>query len=157
MMNSSNVQEVTRTRETSWLSFTRHLAEMVVAMVMGMVALAPLWIAVFTLFGCSSLLKHADVHAMAMATDMAIGMALWMRYRGHGRQSILEMVGAMYLPFFVLFGPYWVGLITAGALLTFGHILMVPTMVGVMLRRRAEYSHRGHHRTGLPQVARKRW
>jgi hypothetical protein len=148
-MTTSNVVETTRGQETSWLSFTRHLVEMVVAMVVGMVVLAPLWIGVFALLGCSSLLEHADMHAMAMATDMAIGMALWMRYRGHGRQSILEMAAAMYLPFFVLFVPYWLGLISAGDMLTFGHVLMVPAMVGVMLRRRAEYSHRGHHHTGL--------
>jgi hypothetical protein len=75
-----------------------------------------------------------------MATDMTIGMSLWMRYRGHGRRSIGEMAGAMYAPFIVLFAPYWAGLIPGGTMLLLGHVLMLPCMIAVMLHRRDEYS-----------------
>jgi hypothetical protein len=83
-----------------------------------------------------------------MATDMTIGMSLWMRYCGHGWASIAEMAGAMYLPFVALFGPYWAGLVSGDTMLLAGHVLMLPCMVAVMLRRRDEYSqnHRHHHR-----------
>ncbi|MHC8503747.1 hypothetical protein ACVGVP_09520 [Pseudonocardia artemisiae] len=40
-----------------------------------------------------------------MATNMTIGMSLWMRYRGHGWRSITEMGASMYIPFIVLFVP----------------------------------------------------
>lgn len=135
-------------RTTSWWHFLRHFAEMVAAMIVGMAVLAPVWVGIFALLRCSSLLEHADVHALVMATDMTIGMSLWMRHRGHGWASIGEMAGAMYLPFLVLFGPYWAGVVSAEMMLTGGHVLMLPCMVGVMLRRRDEYSqdHGQHHR-----------
>ena len=116
-------------------------------MIVGMAVLAPVWVGMFALLGHSSLLEHADLHALVMATDMTIGMSLWMRHRGHGRASIGEMAAAMYLPFLVLFVPYWAGVVSAGTMLTGGHVLMVPCMVGVMLRRRDEYSqhHSQHH------------
>jgi predicted Na+-dependent transporter len=151
-MNNSKVLDATRTQAASWLSFAWHFAEIVIVMVVGMMALEPLWAGLFALLGRSNVLDRADVDAVAMATDMATGVALWMWYRGHGRQRILEMVGAIYVPFLVFFGPYWLGLITAGTMLTFGHALLVPAILGVMLRHRAEYSHRGHRRIGLPHV-----
>jgi len=120
---------------------------MVAAMIVGMAVLAPVWVGIFALLGHTSLLEHADLHALVMATDMTIGMSLWMRHRGHGWTSIGEMAAAMYLPFLVLFVPYWAGVVSAGTMLTGGHVLMVPCMVGVMLRRRDEYSqhHSQHH------------
>jgi uncharacterized protein YceK len=148
-MTSPSVLSVKPSRTTSWRRFVRHLVEMVAAMIVGMVVLAPVWVGVFALLGCSSLLEHADVHAMAMATDMSAGMALWMRHRHHGWASIGEMVAAMYLPFLLLFVPYWLGLVSAGTMLTAGHALMVPCMIAVMLRRREEYT-RDHHRHPSP-------
>jgi len=75
-------------------------------------------------------------------------MVAWMRFRGHGWASIVEMAAAMYLPFIVLFGPYWAGLVSAETMLLAGHVLMLPCMVAVMLHRREEYSqdHAHHHR-----------
>jgi hypothetical protein len=134
-------------QRTSWRRFVRHFFEMVAAMIVGMAVLAPVWVLVFTLLRCSSLLQHADVHALVMATDMTIGMSLWMRFLGHGWASIAEMAAAMFLPFLALFGPYWAGLISSGTMLLTGHVLMLPCMLVVMLRRREEYSrdHRRHH------------
>jgi hypothetical protein len=138
---------VESSQRTSWRHFILHFVQMVVAMVVGMAVLAPVWVLIFALLRCSSLLQHADVHALVMATDMTIGMSLWMRLRGHGWASIGEMAAAMYVPFVVLFGPYWAGLVSAGMMLLWGHVLMLPCMLAVMLRRRDEYgrAHR-HHR-----------
>lgn len=135
-------------RTTSWWHFIRHFAEMVAAMIVGMAVLAPLWVGIFALLGHSSLLENADLHALVMATDMTIGMSLWMRHRGHGWTAIGEMAAAMYLPFLVLFVPYWAGAVSAETMLTGGHLLMLPCMIGVMLRRRDEYMqhHSRHHR-----------
>jgi hypothetical protein len=146
IVEATNALSAQRSRRVSWRRFVRHFFEMVAAMMVGMAVLAPVWVMLFELLGCSSLLQHADIHAVIMATDMTIGMSLWMRYRGHGWASIAEMAVAMYGPFVVLFAPYWAGLITGGTMLLAGHVLMLPCMVAVMLRRREEYSrdHRQH-------------
>ena len=74
-----------------------------------------------------------------MATNMVIGMSLWMRHRGHGWVGIAEMAVAMYLPFIVLFVPYWAGLLSRGGVLGLGHILMLAAMLMVMLHRQDKY------------------
>ncbi|MEV0158015.1 DJ-1/PfpI family protein [Micromonospora sp. NPDC050686] len=119
--------------------FCVHLLEMVVAMLAGMFALGPLWA-----LALPAAIEHTDVHTLTMATDMAIGMAVWMRVRGHGWAGIGEMTTAMYVPFIVLLVPYWFGAVSAGVVMTGGHVLMVIAMVAVMLRRRSEYTHGGH-------------
>jgi hypothetical protein len=116
--------------------FTRHYLEMVVAMLVGMVALGPLENLVWP-----ALTARHDVGAMVMATNMAIGMGAWMRFRGHSWRGIAEMSASMYLPFAVLLVPYWIGAIGGGALMTWGHVLMLPAMAAVMLLRPDEYAH----------------
>jgi flagellar biosynthetic protein FliP len=78
---------------------------------------------------------------MIMATNMAIGMGVWMRVRGHSWRGIAEMSASMYLPFAVLLVPYWAGAIGSGTLMTWGHVLMLPAMALAMALRPAEYSH----------------
>ncbi|MGY1728681.1 hypothetical protein ACI79J_17065 [Geodermatophilus sp. SYSU D01062] len=127
-------QTPARTRHTWHLA--RHYLEMVVAMVAGMVVLGPvgtwLW---------PALDDRADVHAIVMATEMAIGMAAWMRVRRHSWPAIAEMSAAMYVPFVVLLVPYWTGTISASALFTAGHVLMLPAMALAMWWRLDEYAH----------------
>lgn len=123
----------TRTRET--LRFVRHFLEMIVAMVAGMMVLGPMW--TFLWPGLAGL---PDVHAIVMATNMTVGMALWMRISGYIWVNIVEMSAAMYMPFLILLMPYWVGMISGEALMTAGHILMVPLMLVAMLWRRCDYS-----------------
>ena len=122
-----------------WLHFARHLAEMVVAMVVGMVVLGGAVRVVLATLGVPHLLDGLEASTLVMATNMTIGMSLWMWYRGHGRASIVEMGAAMYLPFLVLLVPFWAGLLPGGAVMTGGHALMLLAMVAAMLRRRDEY------------------
>ncbi|MGY1630534.1 hypothetical protein ACI784_02325 [Geodermatophilus sp. SYSU D01186] len=114
----------------------RHYLEMVVAMIVGMVALGPvvgmLW---------PGWDDRVDVHAMVMATTMAIGMGAWMRFRGHSWRAITEMSAAMYVPFAVLLFPYWAGAVSGDLLFTAGHLLMLPAMALAMLLRPSEYTH----------------
>lgn len=79
-------------RKISWRS-VRHCLEMVAAMLVGMMLLGRLWTLIWP-----GLPARADVDAMVMATNMAIGMAAWMRIRRHSWISIAEMSAAMYLP-----------------------------------------------------------
>ncbi|MFI6786030.1 hypothetical protein ACIBG4_01775 [Nonomuraea sp. NPDC050383] len=134
--------------------FLGHFAEMVVAMLAGMLLLDPVWNA---LPGGPALLARPDAGALAMATDMTIGMSLWMRYRGHGWAPIAEMGAAMYVPFAVLLVPYWMGLLPGDGLMIGGHVLMLPAMLLVMLRRREEYGAAHHHPTGSRGALARRW
>lgn len=114
----------------------RHLGEMALAMVAGMVLLGPLWTVAGAPLGLTATLARPDVAALTMATDMAVGMTAWMRYRRHSWAASGEMAAAMYLPFLLLLGPYWAGSLGADALLLGGHLLMIPAMVLVAVRHR---------------------
>ncbi len=129
--------------------FVRHFLEMVVAMVAGMMILGPASTLIFAQLGWSDLLDYPVWAALVMATNMAIGMSVWMRYRGHSWTSTLEMAAVMYLPFVVLFVPFWAGALSGDILLVAGHIVMLPAMVVAMLHRRDEYTrdHRSHTRS----------
>ncbi|MEV6848602.1 DJ-1/PfpI family protein [Actinoplanes sp. NPDC051411] len=142
-MNSGTRRE----RIRGLLRFSVHFLQMVVAMAAGMLVLAPVWRLILPTSA-----ERADVLAITMATDMSIGMAVWMRVRRHGWASILEMSAAMFVPFLVLLVPYWTGAAFASTVMVGGHLLMVPAMVLAMLRRRAEYTH-ARHATG----AGRRW
>jgi hypothetical protein len=123
----------TSTNIRKLLRFVAHYVEMVVAMIVGMVALAPLWPAEWV--------ARPDVHAMVMAIDMTIAMALWMRIRRHSWPRTAEMSATMFLPFVVLLVPYWLGAISAMTVMVAAHVIMFPLMLAVMLWRRADYWH----------------
>ncbi|WP_446209978.1 hypothetical protein [Micromonospora sp. IBSANI012] len=117
----------------------RHLVEMTVAMVVGMLLLGPLWRTAGAALGLAGTLARPEVAALVMATDMSIGMAAWMWHRGHSARATAEMVAAMYLPFLLLLVPFAAGLVGADALMLGGHLLMVPAMVLVAVRHRHEH------------------
>jgi hypothetical protein len=123
----------TSTNTRKLLRFVAHYVEMVVAMIVGMVALAPLWPAEWV--------ARPDFHAMVMAIDMTIAMALWMRIRRHSWPRTAEMSATMFLPFVVLLVPYWLGAISAMTVMVAAHVIMFPLMLAVMLWRRADYWH----------------
>jgi hypothetical protein len=120
--------------------FALHYVEMVIAMVVGMIALGPVWRWVFGELGWSGTLARDDVMTMSMATNMVIAMSLWMWFRGHGFAPIAEMAAAMYVPFVVLLVPMWLGVLSLMAVMVIGHVAMFAAMLLVMLRRREEYS-----------------
>lgn len=116
-------------------NFIRHYLEMLAAMLIGMIALGPLWNLLMP-----GIAVRGDVHALVMAADMTIGMALWMLIRRHRWPAIAEMSAAMVLPFVVLLVPYWTGTISAAALSNLGHMLMLPAMALAMYHRRDDYT-----------------
>jgi hypothetical protein len=116
---------------------------MVVVMFVGMAVLSPLWDLGASLAGQPDLLDDTTWMTVSMVTDMVVAMALWMWVRGHRLLPTVEMCGAMIAPFVLLAGPVAWGWLSAGGLLVWGHVLMLPAMLGVMWLRRDEYSH--HH------------
>ena len=84
-------------------------------------------------FSYAELADQTELRALVMATNMVIGMSLWMRHGGHGWASVGEMAAAMHPPFTVLFVPFWAGLLSGRAVVSLGHLLMLPFMVVAML------------------------
>ncbi|WP_454855360.1 hypothetical protein [Promicromonospora soli] len=124
--------------------FLAHLAEMVVVMVLGMMLLGPAWDWAGAALGIEATLGRADVGAVVMVLDMVAAMTVWMRVRRHGWAPIWEMNAAMAAPFAVLLVLFWLGAASAGDMMMWGHVLMVPAMAGAMLLRPAEYTEHVH-------------
>ncbi|WP_326799962.1 hypothetical protein OG946_35075 [Streptomyces sp. NBC_01808] len=123
-----------------WWHFARHYVEMVVAMAAGMLVLGALVRGGLALAGFElSAERHPELASLEMAFSMSAGMALWMRHRGHGVRNTAEMCGAMFLPAAVLFPLLWLGAVPPDSLPVLEHLAMLPLMLLVMLRRRAEY------------------
>jgi hypothetical protein len=135
-MTTQTPPQHTRSRGRRTWHLVRHYLEMLVAMIAGMVVLGAAEGLVWP-----GLDDRADVHALVMATNMAIGMGAWMRIRGHSWPAVTEMSAAMYVPFAVLLLPYWAGAISGDALFTAGHVLMLPAMALAMWWRLDEYAH----------------
>ncbi|MGW2313206.1 LPXTG cell wall anchor domain-containing protein [Actinomadura luteofluorescens] len=120
-----------------WRRLTLHYVEMVLAMFAGMLVLGGLR----ALLGLTvSFDAHPGAHYLLMATDMAVGMAAWMRLRRHGWACTLEMCAAMYVPA-VLVPLVWADVMSGMAFMTAAHVLMMVAMLAVLLRRRREYHH----------------
>lgn len=128
--------------------FLWHYVEMIIAMAVGMLVLGLARAGLLRLLDAElSSEAQPELAALLMAFDMSVGMVVWMRYRGHGWAATLEMVAAMFAPV-VLLAPFTLaGAMSGHALMMVMHIAMLPLMLAVMLRRRAEYTH-GHQRHG---------
>jgi flagellar biosynthetic protein FliP len=124
--------------------FQRHYLEMVAAMLVGMVVLGAAVRGVVALAGLEFAAQYPELAALEMAFDMSVGMVVWMRHRGHGWASALEMTGAMFAPLVALFPLLWLGVIAGDALVALEHLVMLPLMYLVILRRRAEYGGSSH-------------
>ena len=119
--------------------FVRHYLEMVAAMIAGMVLLSPPLMMTSRALGYTFMFDPT-IRTLVMAMNMNIGMAVWMRYRGHTWERTLEMVAGMTAPFLVWLVPMWMGLISEATLNVVGHLSMLVGMWAAMMFRRAEYS-----------------
>lgn len=132
-------------------NLVRHFLEMVLAMLVGMAVLGAVVQVICAGLGHSGFfVHHVGLRAPLMAMNMTIGMAAWMRYRGHGWAPIAEMSAAMFVPLALLIGPFWVGVLSGDALLVGMHVLMVPAMVIAMHHRRDEYAQHHHRHLATP-------
>jgi hypothetical protein len=82
-MTTPSATRPTRSTGRKLARFAGHYLGVALAMAVGMVVLDPLW--------PSGLMTSPDLHALVMATDMTIGMALWMGIRRHPGARIAEM------------------------------------------------------------------
>jgi hypothetical protein len=113
--------------------YVRRCFEMVAAMVAGMLTLAPIERLVWP-----ELTTRADVGVLVLATSMSIGLAAWMRVRGHRWRDIAETSALIHLPFVALLVPFWSGEIDECTALSWGPLLTVPAMALALLLRPVE-------------------
>ena len=129
--------------------FIRHYAEMVAAMMLGMVVLGMPAEMVLQAAGSGAAELERDAPAvllLGMAFVMTVPMVGWMAYRGHGPRANAEMAASMLVPGVGVIALLAAGLVTdVGDLLVIEHVVMLPSMLAVMLSRRAEYSSHAHH------------
>jgi cytochrome bd-type quinol oxidase subunit 2 len=127
--------------------FARHLGEMLLAMVVGMMVLGALDRAIVAAAGASVDDLQDTVPegvALVMAFNMTVGMTVWMRHRGHSWARVAEMAGAMFVPAIAAIVLFWCAVIHSESILTLEHAAMLPAMVAVMLLHRSEYSRPVH-------------
>jgi hypothetical protein len=136
---AAGITNRSRSAKRAWVHVLRHFGEMLLAMGAGMLLLGPAWQAAYTALGIADVFTRPDVGALVMATNMTAGMSVWMRYRRHSWPAVGEMGAAMYVPFLILFVPFWAGALSGNALTIAGHLLMLPAMAVAMRRRRGEY------------------
>ena len=123
------------------LRFVRHFGEMLLAMVLGMVALGVVNGLILVPLGFTYLSNASvEVSTLTMVAAMTIPMVAWMRIRKHSWQLNAEMAASMIVPTLVLLPICELGLLPRMSLMMGAHVLMIPAMLGVMLYRWRDYT-----------------
>jgi hypothetical protein len=121
--------------------FTRHLLEMVLAMMVGMAVLG----VALAVLGEPPGYANLFVRYGLMGAFMAAPMVGWMRYRGHPWSDGVEMTAAMLVPTFALVAPVELGVavpgLSEGSLMMLSHVAMIAGMVVLMIYRSERYAH----------------
>jgi hypothetical protein len=148
-------------RWSSTRTFIRHVLEMTVAMMLGMIVLGMAFrgihLAVFGSGFDEAWRGHTELAVFAMTFNMTLPMVAWMRHRGHSWERGGEMAAAMFVLAFALLVPLWFGVISARVVLPLEMALMIPTMILAMLYRIDEYSGHPHTPAGrsvIPSASR---
>ena len=120
--------------------FWLHFVEMFAVMWVGMAAGVGVYLAITGLSSYPQALLHRPVQALlVMAISMALPMAAWMLFRGHGWRNSAEMAAAMIvpaIPFVCLAGLHVISGTACRAYMP----LSVVAMIGLMVYRRDAYS-----------------
>jgi len=124
--------------------FLRHVIEMTVAMLLGMAVLGMTFRAIhLAVFGTgfdAAWHEHTELAVFAMTFNMTLPMVALMRYRGHRWERCGEMAAAMFGLALALLVPFWLGALSADAVLPLEMALMLPAMIAVMGLRFDEYA-----------------
>ncbi len=118
--------------------FLRHLLEMTLAMVVGMIAGAAVFLTAVGTTLDQALLQHPVPFTLVMAFSMTVPMVVWMRHRGHAWKPCSEMAAAMVVPAIPLICLRLTHVI-GGPICGFYCAATILAMVLVMLYRRSEY------------------
>ena len=141
---SSEADRRFRARLVSGWRFTRHLLEMVLAMMVGMAVFGLALAMLGDPPGYANLLVEYGL----MGAFMAAPMVAWMRHRRHSWRDGGEMTGAMLAPMLAPVVLVELGVAVPGlsedSLLMLSHVAMIGGMVALMIYRFERYAHGMH-------------
>jgi hypothetical protein len=118
--------------------FLHHLVEMALAMMVGMIVSAAIFLSAVGMTAAEAMRQHAVLFVVLQASGMTLAMVGWMRHRGHTWRSSSEMAAAMVVPAVPLI-CLRLGDVISGPICGAYCAATIVAMVAVMLYRRSDY------------------
>jgi hypothetical protein len=118
--------------------FVRHLVEMLLAMMVGMMVSATVFLSAVGMTAAEAMRQHAVLFVILQASGMTLAMVAWMRHRRHTWRSSSEMAAAMVIPAVPLICLRLLDVVS-GPICGVYCFATIVAMVVVMLYRRGEY------------------
>jgi len=118
--------------------FLRHLLEMGVAMMVGMLVSATIFLSAVGMTAAEAMREHAVLFVILQAVGMTVAMVAWMRHRRHSWRSSSEMATAMIVPAVPLICLRLLDIIS-GPICGVYCLATIVAMVALMLYRRNDY------------------
>jgi hypothetical protein len=118
--------------------FGRHLLEMGLAMMVGMIVSAALFLTAVGMTAEEGMREHAVLFVVLQALGMSVAMVAWMRHRRHSWRSSWEMATAMVVPAVPLICLRLLDVIS-GPICSLYCLATIVAMVILMLHRRSIY------------------
>jgi uncharacterized membrane protein YhaH (DUF805 family) len=118
--------------------FGRHLLEMGLAMMIGMIVSAAIFLTAVGMTAEEAMREHAVLFVVLQALGMTVAMVAWMRRRRHTWRSSSEMALAMVIPAVPLICLRLLDIIS-GPICSFYCLATIVAMIALMLYRRSDY------------------
>ena len=118
--------------------FLRHLLEMGLAMMVGMMVSAAIFLSAVGMTAAEAMREHAVLFVVLQALGMTAAMVAWMRHRRHTWRSSSEMAAAMVVPAVPLVCLRLLDVIS-GPICGLYCLVTFVAMVALMLYRRSYY------------------
>ena len=119
--------------------FLRHLLEMTLAMMVGMIVSATIFLNAVGMTAAEAMREHAVLFVVLQAFGMTLAMVAWMRHQRHTWRSSSEMAAAMVIPAVPLICLRLLDVIS-GPICGVYCLATIVAMVVVMLYRRNDYA-----------------
>jgi hypothetical protein len=116
----------------------RHLLEMGLAMMIGMIVSAAIFLTAVGMTAAEGMREHAVLFVVLQALGMTAAMVGWMRHRRHSWRSSSEMAAAMVVPAVPLICLRLFDVIS-GPICGLYCLATIVAMAVVMLYRRSDY------------------
>jgi hypothetical protein len=118
--------------------FIRHVLEMGLAMMVGMLVSATIFLSAVGMTAAQAMSEHAVLFVVLQALGMTVAMVAWMRHRRHSWRSSSEMAAAMVAPAVPLICLRLLDVIS-GPICGLYCLFTIVAMVALMLYRRGDY------------------
>jgi membrane protein YdbS with pleckstrin-like domain len=118
--------------------FLRHFLEMGLAMMVGMIGSAAIFLSAVGMTAAEAMREHAVLFVVLQALGMTVAMVAWMRHRRHSWRSSSEMAAAMVAPAVPLICLRLLDVIS-GPICGLYCLATIVAMVVLMLYRRGDY------------------